>query len=90
MNILNHSEFDSVTMKKFAKMSATPTKGWKIFRIFTISIIVLMALLVTVCVLIIPSLWVHGLIVYLTEHKNMQINIRSMITNTQDLQISSK
>ena len=65
MNILNHSEFDSVTMKKFAKMSATPTKGWKIFRIFTISIIVLMALLVTVCVLIIPSLWVHGLIVYL-------------------------
>ena len=65
MNAYNYSEFDPVTMKKFAKLIATPTKGWKAFHIFTVSLIVLMALLVTVSVLIVPSLWVHGLLVYL-------------------------
>lgn len=65
MNVYNYSEFDPVTMKKFAKLMITPAKGWKAFRIFTVSLISVIALFVTVSVLLIPSLWVHGLIVYL-------------------------
>ena len=65
MNILNHSEFDSVTMKKFSKLMIAPTRSFKALQIFFIFIFSLMAIFATVSVLLVPSLWVHGMVVYL-------------------------
>ena len=65
MNILNHSEFDSVTMKKFAKVWMSSTQVMKAFRIFFTVFFVVIALLATVAIFFAPYLWTSSLLLYL-------------------------
>ena len=65
MNILNHSEFDSVTMKKFAKFWMSSTKVMKAFSIFFTVFFVVIALCATVAMFFAPYLWTSSLLLYL-------------------------